>query len=58
MRKIWFKKDSGEIVIRSYRVVPKRKELDIYIEDDNLCDECEFKYDCPVARVLRSRRCF
>jgi len=58
MRKIWFKKDEG-LIIREYRLVPKREiKVNIYTEDDNLCDECEFKYDCPVARVLRSRRCF
>ena len=60
MRLMRFKKDR-EIVIREYRLVPRHEVevTNVFIDRDSLCDECEFRYDCPVARTLRKlRRCY
>jgi hypothetical protein len=58
MRLIKVNKNDRVVILREVPK-PKVERVNVFIERDNLCDECEFRYDCPVARMLRNiNRCF
>ena len=58
MRLVRINKDDRVVILRE---VPRHRveRVNIFVERDNLCDECEYRFDCPVARTLRKlRNCF
>jgi hypothetical protein len=60
MRKLRFNK-KGDIVIREYHLIPRVRvrHENIFIDDDNICDDCNYKYNCPITRVVNKiSKCF
>jgi len=53
-------RNDGDIVhIRVDRVKPIYRTRHIYVETENICDECEYKYDCPFKKLVdKLNSCF
>jgi len=46
-------RDNGDIVhIRVERIKPVYRTRHIYVESENICDECDRRYNCPFKKLV------
>lgn len=56
LRIIRVKKDDDVVIVRKRRPSILYEPRNVFVDSDNICDDCEFRFNCPVARLLRGLR--